>query len=255
MSRLRALLYVALMTATVVPWALVVLAAWLRPPEVRYRLAVMWVRLAILMARWLCGVRWRVEGEQHLPEQPVIVLAKHQSTWEAFWLPSFLPRRMSFVYKRELHWIPFFGWAVASAGMINIDRARGGDAFEQMLAQGERLLRDGWWIVIFPEGTRTAPGARPRYKTGGARLAVRTGVPVLPIAVDSGEVWPRGLLIRRAGEITVSIGAPIATRGKSVEQVAAEAERWIEGEMRRLAPHRYREAAPSPAPVAGREAA
>jgi len=255
MSRLRALLYVAVMTATVVPWALVVLAAWLRPPEVRYRLAVMWVRLAILMARWLCGVRWRVEGEQHLPEQPVIVLAKHQSTWEAFWLPSFLPRRMSFVYKRELHWIPFFGWAMAALGMINIDRARGGDAFEQMLAQGERLLRDGWWIVIFPEGTRTAPGARPRYKTGGARLAVRTGVPVLPIAVDSGEVWPRGLLIRRAGEITVSIGAPIATRGKSVEQVAAEAERWIEGEMRRLAPHRYREAAPAPAPVAGREAA
>jgi 1-acyl-sn-glycerol-3-phosphate acyltransferase len=255
MFRLRALLYLAVMTATVVPWAFVVLAAWLRPPLVRYRLAVMWVRLAIRMARWLCGVRWRVEGEQHLPDGPAIVLPKHQSTWEAFWLPSFLPRRMSFVYKRELHWIPFFGWAMASLGMINIDRARGGDAFEQMLAQGERLLRDGWWIVVFPEGTRTAPGARPRYKTGGARLAVRTGAPVLPIAVNSGEVWPRGLLIRRPGEITVSIGPPIETRGRSVEQVAAEVERWIETEMRRLAPHRYRNAAPAPAPLPGPEAA
>ncbi|MCU0951415.1 MAG: 1-acyl-sn-glycerol-3-phosphate acyltransferase [Burkholderiaceae bacterium] len=241
MFRLRAILYVVVMTAAVAPWSFVVLAAWVMPPTTRYRLCTMWTRLAIRMARLICGVTWRVEGWDNLPDGPAIVLAKHQSTstWETLWLPSFLPRRLSFVYKRELHWLPFFGWGLASLGMINIDRSRGQDAFEQVVTQGEEHLRDGWWIVIFPEGTRTAPGSTRRYKTGGARLAVRTGVPVLPIAVNSGEVWPRSLFIKRPGEVTVSIGPPIETRGKTADQVAAEVEQWIETEMRRLAPHRY----------------
>jgi len=254
MFRLRALLYVLVMTVVVVPWSFVVLAAWVAPLAVRYRLCVLWTRLAIRMARWLCGVTWRVEGWDNLPEEPAIVLPKHQSTWEALWLPSFLPRRLTFVYKRELHRIPFFGWAMASLGMINIDRRRGQDAFEQVVAQGERHLRDGGWIVIFPEGTRTAPGAAPRYKTGGARLAARTGVPVLPVAVNAGELWPRGLLIRRPGEVTVSIGPLIATRGKSADRVAAEVEAWIEAEMRRIAPHGHRDA-PATATQAGGNAA
>lgn len=239
MFRLRAILYVVVMTLAVAPWSFVVLASWVTPPTTRYKLCVMWTRLAIYMAKWICGVTWRVEGWENVPDGPTILLPKHQSTWETFWLPSFLPRRLSFVYKRELHWIPFFGWGIASVGMINIDRSRGQDAFEQVVTQGEEHLRDGWWIAIFPEGTRTPPGSTKRYKTGGARLAVRAGVPVLPIAVNSGEVWPRGVLIRRPGEITVSIGKPIETRGKSSEQVAAEVESWIETEMRRLAPHRY----------------
>ena len=239
MFRLRAILYVVVMTLAVAPWSFVVLASWVTPPTTRYKLCVMWTRLAIYMAKWICGITWRVEGWENLPDGPTIVLPKHQSTWETFWLPTFLPRRLSFVYKRELHLIPFFGWGIATVGMINIDRSRGQDAFEQVVTQGQDHLRDGWWIVIFPEGTRTAPGSTKRYKTGGARLAVRTGVPVLPIAVNSGEVWPRGVLIRRPGEITVSIGKPIETRGKGSEQVVAEVEAWIETEMRRLAPHRY----------------
>jgi len=239
MFRLRAILYVVVMTLAVAPWSFVVLASWVTPPTTRYKLCVMWTRLAIYMAKWICGVTWRVEGWENLPDGPTIVLPKHQSTWETFWLPTFLPRRLSFVYKRELHLIPFFGWGIATVGMINIDRSRGQDAFEQVVTQGQDHLRDGWWIVIFPEGTRTTPGSTKRYKTGGARLAVRTGVPVLPIAVSSGEVWPRGVLIRRPGEITVSIGKPIETRGKGSEQVVAEVEAWIETEMRRLAPHRY----------------
>jgi 1-acyl-sn-glycerol-3-phosphate acyltransferase len=239
MFRLRAILYLVVMTIAVVPWSFVVLSAWVTPPRTRYKLCAMWTRLAIRMARLICGITWRVEGWENLPDGPTIVLPKHQSTWETFWLPSFLPRRLSFVYKRELHLVPFFGWAMASVGMINIDRSRGQDAFEQVVTQGEQHLRDGWWIVIFPEGTRTPPGSTRRYKTGGARLAVRTGVPVLPIAVNAGEVWPRGILIRRPGEVTVSIGPVIQTRGKTADQVGAEVEAWIETEMRRLAPHRY----------------
>ncbi len=241
LSRLRALLLLATMALTVAPWSFVVLAAWVTPPVTRYRLCVLWTRFVIRAARAICGVRWRVEGWENLPDGPAILLPKHQSTWETFWLPSFLPRRLSFVYKRELHWIPFFGWGIASLGMINIDRSRGQDAFEQVVRQGTELLRDGWWIVIFPEGTRTPPGSTRRYKTGGARLAVRTGTPVVPIAVNSGECWPRGPLVRRAGEITVSIGPPIDPAGKSADELTALVESWIENEMRRLAPHRYSE--------------
>jgi 1-acyl-sn-glycerol-3-phosphate acyltransferase len=239
LARLRAIVFLAVMTAAVIPWSFVVLAAWIAPQTTRYKLAAMWTRLAVRMARTICGLGWRIEGWQHLPDGPAIILPKHQSTWETFWLLSYMPRRLSFVYKRELHLIPFFGWAMASLGMINIDRSRGQDAFEQVVTQGEAHLRDDWWIVIFPEGTRTTPGSTRRYKTGGARLAVRTGVPVVPIAVNSGELWPRGPLIQRPGEITVSIGPLIETTGKTVDVVAAEVERWIETEMRRLAPHRY----------------
>ena len=239
MFRLRAILYVVVMTLAVAPWSFVVLAAWVTPQTTRYQLAAMWTRLAIRMAALICGVRWRVEGWDNLPDGPAILLPKHQSTWETFWLPSVMPRRLSFVYKRELHLLPFFGWAMASLGMINIDRSRGADAFEQVVKQGIEHLEDGWWIVIFPEGTRTAPGSTRRYKTGGARLAVRTGTPVVPIAVNSGEVWPRGPLIRGPGEITVSIGPLIETTGKTADVVAATVESWIETEMRRLAPHRY----------------
>lgn len=240
MFRLRAILLVVVLTAVVIPWSFVVLAAgFLTPQPFRFKLAAMWTRFAMRAARAICGVTWKVEGWHNLPDGPAILLPKHQSTWETFWLPSFMPRRLSFVYKRELHLIPFFGWAMATLGMINIDRSKGQDAFQQVVKSGSEHLRDGWWIVIFPEGTRTAPGSTKRYKTGGPRLAVATNTPVVPIAVNSGECWPRGVLIKRPGEITVSIGPTIAVEGRSVEEVASHVESWIETEMRRLAPHRY----------------
>ena len=172
--RLRAALLVVLLTAVVIPWCAVVLAHWVTPQPRRYQVAAMWTRFAMRAARALCGVTWQVKGWDNLPAGPAILLPKHQSTWETFWLPSFMPRRLSFVYKRELHLIPFFGWGMATLGMINIDRSRGQDAFHQVVRQGAEHLKDGWWIVVFPEGTRTAPGSLTRYKTGGARLAVET---------------------------------------------------------------------------------
>jgi 1-acyl-sn-glycerol-3-phosphate acyltransferase len=136
--------------------------------------------------------------------------------------------------------LPFFGWGIASTEMISIDRSKGQDAFEQVVEQGTDRLARGWWIVIFPEGTRTPPGSTRRYKTGGPRLAVRTGALALPIAVNSGECWPKRSLMR-PGVITVSIGKPIDPEGKTPEEVGALVESWIETEMRRLAPHRYSE--------------
>lgn len=239
LNHLRSGLYLLLLTVTVIPWAFVVLAAYVTPVSRRYWLCTLWTRFAILAARAVCGITWRVEGWDNLPGGPAILLPKHQSTWETFWLPSFLPRKLTFVYKRELHWVPFFGWAMASLRMINIDRNRGQDAFEQVVTQGTAHLRDDWWIVIFPEGTRTPPGSTRRYKTGGARLAVRTGTPVVPIAVNSGEVWPRRAFLKVPGEVTICIGPPISPEGRTVEQVTSLVESWIETEMRRLAPHRY----------------
>lgn len=239
MNYLRSAMYLLVLTVTVIPWALVVLVAYVTPVSTRYRLCTMWTRFAILAARRICGITWRVEGWQNLPDGPAILLPKHQSTWETFWLPSFVPRQLTFVYKRELHLVPFFGWALASLHMINIDRGRGQDAFEQVVRQGTDHLRDGWWIVIFPEGTRTRPGSTRRYKSGGTRLAVRTGTPVVPIAVNSGEVWPRRAILKVPGEITISIGPSVRTEGKTAEQLASLVESWIETEMRRLAPHRY----------------
>jgi 1-acyl-sn-glycerol-3-phosphate acyltransferase len=240
MFRLRAIVLVVVLTAATIPWSFFMLAAGIVAPQpFRFTLAAMWTRFAVRAARAICGLRWRVRGWENLPAGPVIILPKHQSTWETFWLPSFMPQRLSFVYKRELHLVPFFGWAMATIGMINIDRNKGQDAFQQVVKSGSEHLRDGWWIVIFPEGTRTPAGSTRRYKTGGARLAVATKTPVVPIAVNSGEYWPRGVLIQRPGEITVSIGPPISVEGRSVEEVNAAVESWIETEMRTLAPHRY----------------
>ena len=236
---LRSLAYVIFLFVTVMPWSFVVLSGWLFPVHTRYRLCQMWTAMAIWGARVICGIRHKVEGWEHLPDAPAILLPKHQSTWETFWLAAAMPRDLTFVYKRELNWVPFFGWGIASTQMISIDRSKGQDAFEQVVEQGKDRLARGWWIVIFPEGTRTPPGTSRRYKTGGARLAVRTGALAVPIAVNSGEFWPKGRFTRTPGTITVSIGPPIDPNGRSAEEVAARVEAWIESEMRRIAPHRY----------------
>ena len=236
---LRSALYLAFLIAVVIPWAFVVMSGWLFPVHTRYMLCARYTKMAIWGARVICGIEWKIEGWDRLPDGPAILLPKHQSSWETLWLPSVMPRDLTFVYKRELNWLPFFGWGLASAQMISIDRRKGQDAFEQVVEQGIERLGRGWWIVIFPEGTRTAPGSTRRYKTGGARLAVRTGAAAVPIAVNSGELWPRKAFIKRPGVITVSIGPPIDSHGKSAEEVGAAVEAWIETEMRRLAPHRY----------------
>lgn len=236
---LRSALYLALLILTVAPYSIgTLLWSWL-PQARRYWMATYWTRFAIAAGRTICGIEYRVIGRENLPEGPAILLPKHQSAWETLWLPSTMPRRLTFVYKRELHLVPFFGWGLATLGMINIDRARGSDAFEQVVEQGSDRLAKGWWIVIFPEGTRTAPGAEPHYKTGGARLSVRTGAPVVPMAINSGELWPRRAFLKLPGTITVSIGPPIDPTGRTAEEMAELVQGWIEGEMRRLAPHRY----------------
>jgi 1-acyl-sn-glycerol-3-phosphate acyltransferase len=150
-----------------------------------------------------------------------------------------MPKELCFVFKRELLWVPFFGWGIGLLKMIHIDRSQGRDAFESVVQQGQRKLDEGRWIIMFPEGTRIPRGRRGKYKSGGSRLAIRTAAPVIPMAVNSAACWPKRPWIKRPGLITVSIGPPIASDGLSPEQLSTAVEHWIEAEMRRIDPDAY----------------
>lgn len=246
---IRASLYLVFQFVTVVPMAFACLACAPLPRPWRYRFTMLWPKAQIAAARSILGLRWQVLGSEHLPDGPAILLSKHQSAWETLFYPSYMPRELCYVFKRELLFLPFFGWGIALLDMIHINRRRGSDAFEQVVSQGMAKLEQGRWIIMFPEGTRTAAGAQGRYKTGGVRLAIRTGAPVVPIAVNSGQFWPRKAFIKQAGLITVSIGAPIESRGKSPDELNREVEAWIEREMRRLSPHLYPPVTPGSVPA------
>ncbi|MCX7662811.1 MAG: 1-acyl-sn-glycerol-3-phosphate acyltransferase [Tepidimonas fonticaldi] len=245
MNVLRSWLHLLFMGVTVVPWAT---AAVLMSPVVSanrlYWFCVGWVRLQVWAARWMLGIRNEVIGWENLPvgeTAPAILLAKHQSTWETFCLPVLMPHPLAFVFKRELLYVPFFGWALGRLDMVHIDRAKRAQAFNKVVDQGRRLLARGTWVIMFPEGTRVARGARGQYKTGGTRLAVQTGAPVIPIAVTSGRCWPRRAIVKRPGTVVFSIGRPIPSEGRDPEALMREVEDWIESEMRRLDPEAYRD--------------
>jgi len=231
------LLYLALVTA---PYALFALTVRPLSPQWRYYLISRWAVVISWGIRWLLGIRWHYEGLDHFPRDPAVILAKHQSALETIVLPATLAP-MVFVFKKELLRIPFFGWGIGSCPMIPIDRSAGRDAIEQVVAIGRERLAQGFYVTIFPEGTRVAVGATRRYKGGGAKLAVEAQVPVVPIAHNAGEVWARNAFIRYPGDLLFVIGPPIATSGRTADEVIEETEAWIEGEMRRRFPWHYRE--------------
>jgi 1-acyl-sn-glycerol-3-phosphate acyltransferase len=236
---LRSLFYMLFLTVTVIPYAFACIIWSPLPARWRYRLTVGWPGLAIWGARVICGIRWQVRGWENLPDGPCILLSKHQSAWETLFFPSHMPRQVCFVYKRELHRVPFFGWGLALLRMIPIDRSKGRDAFEQVVRLGAQRMAEGRWPLLFPEGTRIAPGKTGRFKMGGALLASRTGAVVIPIAHNAGECWRRNAFIKRPGLITVSIGPAIESQGKSPDELNQHVQEWIEGEMHRLNPERY----------------
>ncbi len=240
MRVLRSLLFLLWMIVTVVPWALMVLVVsiFMRGRPV-YWLCVGWLKLAIWGARVICGVRHRVQGMENLPEGPLVLLPKHQSTWETFAFPCLMPQPLCYVFKRELLLVPFFGWAMARLDMIHIDRSKRSQAWNLVAEQGREYMAQGDWVIMFPEGTRTPRGKQGVYKTGGTRLAIATGAPVLPIAVTSARCWPRKALVLKPGVIDVSIGKPIPTEGRQPDELMREVEAWIEAEMRRLDPEAY----------------
>jgi 1-acyl-sn-glycerol-3-phosphate acyltransferase len=202
-------------------------------PARRFAFVSLWARCMLWWLGASCGLRHRVRGLEHLPAGNGIVLCKHQSAWETMALQCYF-RPQCWVLKRELLWIPLFGWGLAMLRPIAIDRASGRAAMEQLLEQGLARLRDGIWVVVFPEGTRTAIGQRVRYKPGGALLAEKTGYPVIPVAHNAGLFWPRRGFVKKPGVIELVIGPPIETQGRSALEINAAAEQWIEAECARM---------------------
>jgi 1-acyl-sn-glycerol-3-phosphate acyltransferase len=247
---LRSAVFVLWLALSVMPWALavLVLSIFVRGAPVYWACAG-WLRLAVWSARLICGVRWRVQGMDNLPgaadaHSAVLLAPKHQSTWETFAFPALMPHPLAYVFKRELLYIPFFGWAMARLDMIHIDRSKRTEAWNRVAAQGKRLFAQGIWVIMFPEGTRAARGAKGSYKSGASRLAISAGVPIVPIAATSARCWPRKSFLLRPGVVDVSIGKPIASEGRESDELMREVETWIEAEMHRLDPEAYAGAAP-----------
>jgi len=213
----------------------------------RYWMAAGWCRATLNAVRWLNGIRYKIEGMENLPNGPAVLLSKHQSAWETLAFPALMPRPLCYVFKRELLYVPFFGWALGLLKMVHIDRKEGKYAIESVIRQGKARMAEGAWVIMFPEGTRTPTGKQGKYKTGGARFAIATGAPVVPIAHNAGRVWPRNSFIKYAGIVTVSIGKPIETTGLTPDEVNTRVEQWIEAEMRRIDPTAYRAAGSSSA--------
>lgn len=254
LSYFRSVLHALWMLVTVIPWGIwMVLASIWSSGEQMYWKAERWLAWQIDGLRILCGVQVRVTGMDNLPEgktSPAILLVKHQSTLETFLIPTLMPHPLAYVFKRELIFIPFFGWAIGRMDMIHIDRNQRAQAFNKVVEQGKRLLAQGVWVIMFPEGTRIPRGQTGTYKMGGTRLAVATGAPVIPIAVASAKCWPRKSFIKRPGIVDVSIGKPIPSQGRAPDELMREVETWIESEMRRLDPEAYaHEQAREPAQV------
>jgi 1-acyl-sn-glycerol-3-phosphate acyltransferase len=238
---LRSLLFVLWMSVTVVPWgtAVLIYSIFVRGDPI-YWLCAGWLRLAMWGCRVICGVRARITGMENLPDTGVILLSKHQSTWETFFFPTLMPKPLAYVFKRELLFIPFFGWAMSRMDMIHIDRSKRAAAWTKVAEQGRKHMGKGNWVIMFPEGTRAARGRQGTYKSGGTRLAVDTGRPVVPIAVTSAVCWPRKSFLIRPGVVDVSIGKPIASVGRQPDELMREVETWIEAEVRRLDPDAYK---------------
>lgn len=190
--------------------------------------------LITFAAKFICGIRYRVVGTEHIPtDRPYVVFCKHQSTWETFFMYTLLPR-YSTILKEELLRIPVFGWGLSALQPIAINRNDKRSAMRQIIEQGKACIEQGISILCFPEGTRTAPGAAADYKIGGAKLAEAVAAPIVPIALNSGECWPRRGFLKKSGTISVIIGPVIETKDKQAKAILIETRDWIEGEMQNI---------------------
>ncbi len=232
---IRSLVFFAGMLVTAVLYTPFALAVSPLPAVTRSNVIAWWARMIVAWLRLTCGLKHRVTGLENLPTRPCVILSKHQSAWETIAYQAIFPAQ-AWVLKRELLWIPLFGWGLAATRPIAIDRKAGVRALDDVVKQGTERLAGGRYVVVFPEGTRMPPGERGRYNPGGAMLAARAGVPVVPVAHNSGSYWRRRGFMKRPGVIEVRVGPPIAVEGKRAKQINAEAEAWIEAQMEELEP-------------------
>ncbi len=230
---LRSLVFLLLQIVITPLYSLLAIFTFPFPPLARYRFISGWAKIMLWLLRVVCGIRMEVHGAENIPKQPCILLCKHQSAWETIALQQVFPPQV-WVLKRELLWLPFFGWGLAMTSPIAIKRSDGKAAMKQLLKQGRERLADGFCVVVFPEGTRIPYGQRGKYKIGGALLGASTGAPVVPVAHNAGRLWGRNSFLKHPGVVTMSIGAAIDPAGLKAEEINRRAEEWIEAEISRM---------------------
>ncbi|MEJ2691581.1 MAG: lysophospholipid acyltransferase family protein [Candidatus Thiodiazotropha sp.] len=226
--------FLFLVITTILVAGIGTLIGWAVPENKLPYIDSLWSRINLWGLSKICGLNYRLQGAENIPDGGCIVFAKHQSAWETIALVSLIPGPKSWVLKRELLYIPFFGWIMWYFKPIAIDRKSGRKAIDQIIEQGNERLSRGCKIIIFPEGTRVAPGQRKRYRIGGAILAEKTGRPILPIAHNAGVFWRRRDLHKYPGTIEMVIGPLIETKGLNSNEINARAEAWIEGVVEEL---------------------
>jgi 1-acyl-sn-glycerol-3-phosphate acyltransferase len=207
--------------------------------QVRYGFLSCWAKSIVWWLRWICGLRYEVINPENIPPGPAIIMCKHQSAWETIALQAIFPPQV-WVLKQELIRVPLFGWALSMLESIAIDRSSGKKAVEQIIEQGTQRLQSGKWIVVFPEGTRVAPGQRKKFGIGGAVLAEKSGFPVVLVAHNAGDFWRRRSLIKRPGTIKVVIGSPIDPAGKTAVEIKAMSENWINDTVEQISETKYK---------------
>ncbi len=219
----------AIIVLTLCYWPVAV-AVYRTEPKFRSRAIGWWAHIVIWLLAKICGLRHEVEGLENLPARACVIFAKHQSAWETIAFQTIFPPQ-AWVLKRSLLRIPFFGWGLAATGPIKIDRSTSRKAIEEVVSQGKKVLSEGRYVVIFPEGTRIAPGQHGTYHASASLLAVRSNVPVVPVAHNAGDFWRRRELAKRSGVIQVRVGQPIDSENRKPRDVNREAEEWIRETM------------------------
>lgn len=230
---LRSLIYTTLLFLSILVYSVAVIGSAPFGSRLTFTVTKSWASVNLWLLRSICGLGYSVEGAENIPDRNAIVYIKHQSVFETIWPFTRFPVT-SFVLKRELMWIPLLGWALHVIKPIAINRSAGGSAVRQVVRQGRERLAAARWVIVYPEGTRMRPGTTRRYGVSGALLASESGYPIVPIAHNAGDFWPRRGLRKRPGNITIVIGPPIEPAGKSPADINREAQSWIEGTMGRI---------------------
>ena len=231
----RSLLFAVLHVLTAIFFSILALILWPLPFQWRYKLVSQWAVFNLWLLKVICGIRYEVEGRENIPDEPCVIMCKHQSSWETLALQVLFPPQV-WVLKRELLWIPFFGWGLASLKPIAIDRRAGRKALNQVVEQGRKRLDSGAWVVVFPEGTRIPTGQIGRFGMGGAFLAAETGYSIVPVAHNAGKAWPKHGFLKHPCVITLVIGNKIVIdeNMKKVSDINKQVYRWMESQMTRL---------------------
>lgn len=226
----RSLVFELLRASLTIVFSFIAILTFPLSPIKRYRVITLWSHCITLLAEYICGIKYDVKGLENIPNDPCVILSKHQSAWETFAFQAIFPPQV-WVLKSSLLLVPFFGWGLAMMNPIAIDRSSKSKALKQMLIQGKNRIQNGWYIIVFPEGTRTSPHKKVKYQVGGAWLSAKLQSAILPVAHNAGEYWPKNALLKKPGTINVVIGKPIETVNKSPEALIKQVETWIETNM------------------------